>query len=130
MRHTRVLLCAVVVTVGLASGILLSRTLHAASGSALLTGAVKSASGEKMAGVTVSAKAEGSTITTTVFTDEQGNYYFPAMERGKYAVWAQADTYETARGDAEITATVHQDFVLKPMKDFERQLTGDQILAS
>jgi hypothetical protein len=30
--------------------------------------------GEKMAGVTVSAKAEGQTITTGVFTDEAGGY--------------------------------------------------------
>ncbi len=33
-----------------------------------------SAVGEKMAGVTVSAKAEGQTITTGVFTDEAGGY--------------------------------------------------------
>ena len=39
---------------------------------ALLAGTVKSSAGEKMGGVTVSAKAEGSTITTTVFTDDAG----------------------------------------------------------
>jgi len=39
---------------------------------ALLSGAVRSAQGEKMGGVTVSAKPEGGTITTTVFTDESG----------------------------------------------------------
>ena len=43
----------------------------------VLTGAVTSATGEKMGGVTVSAKGEGSPITTSVFTDESGNYYFP-----------------------------------------------------
>ena len=46
-----------------------------------------------MGGVTVSAKAEGSTITTSVFTDETGNYYFPPLPNGKYRVWAQALTY-------------------------------------
>ncbi len=47
----------------------------AAYADSLLTGAITSAAGEKMGGVTVSAKAEGSTITTSVFTDESGGYY-------------------------------------------------------
>jgi len=97
---------------------------------ALLAGTVKSASGEKMSGVTVSAKAEGRTITTTVFTDGQGDYYFPPMAPGEYEVWAQADTFETARAKVNLTAVQHQDFALKPLKDFQRQLTGDQLLAS
>ena len=57
----------------------------AAYADSLLTGAVTSAAGEKMGGVTVSAKAEGATITTSVFTDESGNYYFPALPNGKQA---------------------------------------------
>src|SRR5690242_15863285 len=97
---------------------------------ALLAGSVKSDSGEKMGGVTVSAKAEGRTITTSVFTDQQGDYYFPAMAAGTYEVWAQADTFDTARAKVNLAASRHQDFVLKPLKDFQRQLTGDQILAS
>src|SRR5438445_2921222 len=97
---------------------------------ALLAGTVKSDSGEKMSGVTVSAKAEGRTITITVFTDGQGDYYFPPMLPGEYEVWAQADTFETARAKVNLTAARHQDFVLKPLKDFQRQLTGDQLLAS
>jgi hypothetical protein len=52
----------------------------------ILTGTVAGPDGEKMGGVTVSAKAVGSTITTTVFTDEAGTYYFPALPAGKYRV--------------------------------------------
>ncbi len=96
----------------------------------LLAGTVKSDSGEKMGGVTVSAKVEGKTITTSVFTDQQGDYYFPPMPAGEYEVWAQADTFATARANINLTSTRHQDFVLKPIKDFQRQLTGDQLLAS
>jgi streptogramin lyase len=99
-------------------------------GGTLLAGTVKSDSGEKMSGVTVSAKAEGRTITTSVFTDQQGDYYFPAMAAGTYEIWAQADTFETAHAKVNLTAARHQDFVLKPLKDFQRQLTGDQLLAS
>src|SRR3989475_6505822 len=91
---------------------------------ALLAGTVKSDSGEKMSGVTVSAKAEGRTITITVFPDGQGDYYFPPMAPGEYEVWAQADTFETARAKVNLTAAQHQDFALKPLKDFPRQLTA------
>ncbi|HYT07496.1 MAG TPA: carboxypeptidase-like regulatory domain-containing protein, partial [Rugosimonospora sp.] len=96
----------------------------------LLAGTVKSDSGEKISGVTVSAKAEGRTITTTVFTDGQGDYYFSPMAPGEYEVWAQADTFETARAKVNLTAAQYQDFALKPLKEFRRQLTGDQLLAS
>ena len=40
----------------------------------ILNGAISSSAGEKLGGVTVSAKQEGSTITTSVYTDEGGNY--------------------------------------------------------
>jgi Carboxypeptidase regulatory-like domain len=101
---------------------------------ALLTGAVTSAAGEKMGGVTVSAKAEGSPITTSVFTDESGNYYFPLLPSGKYRVWAQALTYQAGNGSVEVKKkTARRDFVLQPMKnqeDWIRQLPGDEFLAA
>ena len=37
-----------------------------------LSGRIASSSGEKLDGVTVSAKGEGSTITTSVYTDAAG----------------------------------------------------------
>ncbi len=107
-----------------------ARAHGADENSSLLAGTVKSDAGEKMAGATVSAKAEGKAITTSIFTDQQGDYYFPPMLAGQYEVWAQADTFATARAKIELTSTRHQDFVLKPIKDFQRQLTGDQLLAS
>src|SRR6202051_3461188 len=91
---------------------------HAAPDGTLLTGTVKSAAGAKMSGVTVSAKMDSTTITTSVFTDEDGAYYFPAMSAGHYEVWAQADGFEIARGSVDLAVTKHQDFVLNPAKDF------------
>ncbi len=96
----------------------------------VLTGTITSAAGESLGGVTVSAKAEGSNVVTSVFTDETGNYYFPAMAEGKYKVWAQAITFDTGHGDVALGATKRQDFTLKPLKDFVRQLPGDMILAA
>jgi len=67
---------------------------------------------------------------TSVFTDESGNYYFPPMAGGKYSVWAQAVTFDTGRGAVDLGAAKRQDFVLKPLKDFVRQLPGDMVLAA
>ena len=71
----------------------------------LLTGTITSASGEKLGGVTVSAKQEGTTISTHVYTDETGNYYFPPLPAGKYRVWAQALSFEIAKGEVDLLAT-------------------------
>jgi len=108
-------------------------TPSAAYADALLAGTITAAAGEKMGGVTVSAKAERSPITTSVFTDETGNYYFPPLPNGKYRVWAQALTYQTANGNVELKKTTRRNFILQPMKtqeDWIRQLPGDEFLAA
>src|SRR5215470_1208649 len=105
-------------------------TAPAFAADAILSGAVTSASGEKMGGVTVSAKADGATITTTVFTDADGNYFFPPMAAGKYRVWAQALSFETAKGEVELKANKAQNFALKPMAEYFHQLPGDLVLAA
>ncbi|MGA7488206.1 MAG: carboxypeptidase regulatory-like domain-containing protein [Xanthobacteraceae bacterium] len=97
---------------------------------ALLSGTIASAAGEKLGGVTVSAKPAGGTITTTVFTDERGAYYFSPLPAGKYRVWAQAVTFATAKAEIDLSAARRQDFVLAPMKDFVRQLPGNVMLAA
>ena len=86
---------------------------------ALLSGTITSPAGEKMGGVTVSAKAERSPIATSVFTDESGNYYFPPLPDGKYRVWVQALTYQLASGNVELKKTTRRNFVLQPMKNRE-----------
>jgi streptogramin lyase/mono/diheme cytochrome c family protein len=99
----------------------------------LLTGAISSAAGEKLGGVTVSAKLEGSGITTSVYTDESGNYYFPPLPAGKYQVWAQALGFETAKGAADLSATAHQNFTLKPITDADariKQLPSELLVAA
>jgi streptogramin lyase len=104
---------------------------YAAPGDVLLTGTIKSASGEKMEGVTVSARALGATFTTSVFSDLNGEFYFPRLESGRYKVWAQAVGYEGVRLDVDLASTVQrQAFVMKPIKDFALQLRGDEWVAS
>ncbi len=98
----------------------------------LLTGKVTSDSGEAMEGVTVSARREGQTITTSVFSDEHGNYYLPSsLPTGKYNLWAQAEGYSTERAEVDVEAGVrHQDFTLKPAQEFIKQLTGQEYIAA
>ena len=53
-----------------------------------LWGTVTTITGELLEGVPVSARALGKTVTTSVFTDEKGQYFFPPLgapfEKGKY----------------------------------------------
>src|SRR6185295_5736529 len=83
----------------LASLVLLEASAFAAS----LSGTIKSADGQPLEGITVSAKQLGSTITTTVFTDEQGRYVFPPASTGSYKLWAQAIGFETARAEVSLS---------------------------
>src|ERR1700727_2605661 len=101
-----------------------------AQADAVISGTIKSAGGEALGGVTVSARADGSNVVTSVFTDEAGNYYFPPLANGKYNVWAQAITFDTGRGDVDLSAAKRADFTLATAKDFVRQLPGDMILAA
>ena len=105
----------------------------AAAADVVLSGAVKSGAGQAMGGVTVSAKVEGQSITTTVFTDDAGNFYFPPLPAGAYRVWAQALGFETAKAEIDSAATRRVDFALRPIADFERQvrqLPGEMLLAA
>ncbi len=97
---------------------------------AILSGVVKDAAGAAMGGVTVTAKAAGSTISTSVYTDAQGAYFFPALPAGAYRVRAQAMTFESAQANVAGDGKSSADFTLKPTKDFIAQLPGDVLLAA
>src|SRR3984893_12111655 len=104
--------------------------MTASAADAVLSGTIKSADGAALGGVTVSARADGSNIVTSVFTDETGNYYSPPLATGKYKVWAQAITFDTGRGDVDLAAAKRQDFALKPLKDFVPQSQAEMVLGA
>ena len=119
--------------VALTAACLVSSGVTAPAADHLLSGTVASAAGEKLGGVTVSAKANGSTITTSVYTDEQGGYYFPPLPAGTYTVWAQALAFELAKGEVDLTAARRADLTLNAMTDVERQvrqLPGEMLMAA
>jgi streptogramin lyase len=98
----------------------------------ILSGTVRGSGDESLAGVTVSAAVEGGTITTSVYTDEQGRYYFPPMPGGRYRVWAQAVGYQAGRAKVELSSAgkTREDFTLAAARDFERQLTSPEWLSA
>jgi virginiamycin B lyase len=99
----------------------------------ILSGAVASPSGQKLEGVTVSAKLEGSTITTSVYTDTAGVYVFPPLPAGNYRVWAQALGFELNKGSVDLSAARRQNFTLQEIADAERrfrQLPGEMMVAA
>jgi virginiamycin B lyase len=97
----------------------------------ILVGMVTSASGETLGGATVSARRSGSTITTSVFTDPEGHYYFPPMAAGQYSVRAQVIGWEKAERVFELKGVVQErDLVLDPTTDVFTQLPGDQMIAA
>jgi len=117
----------------LASAALVITGFSAQAADQLLSGAIASATGEKLGGVTVSARLEGSTITTSVYTDESGAYYFPPMAAGKYSVWAQTLGFETSKSDVDLSAAKRQNLTLTAMTDPERrwrQLPGEVMVAA
>lgn len=137
MRITRILsLVSLVAAMGLLAATAAAPQKQskgaAKASTALLSGTIRSTSGEAMAGVTVSAKAERKTITTSVFTDDDGVYILPPLDKGKYRVWAQAVGYDSSRALVEWSgaAPLRQDFTLKAAKDPSPQLTGSEWLAS
>src|SRR5437867_2960018 len=71
-----------------------------------LTGRVTSQSEGGMEGVIVGAKKIGSTITTWVVSNAQGQYSFPRdrMEPGKYAVSIRAVGYELPSTSVDVPA--------------------------
>ena len=98
---------------------------------ALLSGVVKTASGDAIEGAAVSAAIPGTPVTTSVVTDAKGGYYFPSMPAGRYRVRAQAPGFEKAEAMVDLASGVRrQDLTVASAADYFFHLTGDQIMAS
>jgi streptogramin lyase len=93
-----------------------------------LEGVVKSLDGKPMEGVAVSARAEGQTFTTSVFTNAEGKYLFPLLSAGQYKVRAQAVGFVAAPVEQTVTAgkATSQDFTLPSIEDFHKQLSSTE----
>jgi virginiamycin B lyase len=106
-----------------------------ASAQTALSGLVTSSEEGAMEGVLVSAKKEGSTITTTVVTDAQGRYGFPSerMAPGKYAISIRAIGYKldgTKTVDVPAGNAGTADLKLSKVKSLVPQLSSGEWLNS
>jgi virginiamycin B lyase len=99
-----------------------------------LTGGVASAEEGAMEGVLVSAKKAGSTITTTVVSNDKGQYSFPAgrLEPGHYTLTIRAAGY-TLDGPKEVDVAAggsSADLKLAKVKNVQAQLSNAEWLLS
>ena len=101
-----------------------------------LTGKVSSQAEGAMEGVIVGAKKEGSTVTTWVVSNAQGQYSFPSerMEPGKYAISIRAVGYELPKTSVDVTGDPAQlDLQLNKVTSNSKlvmQLSNGELLAS
>ncbi len=120
-------------SIGLA-GILLPAAAQAQNGVAL-TGKVTSTQEPTMEGVLVSAKLDGSNIATTVVTNEQGVYSFPAakLAPGHYAISIRAIGYKLdgpKAVDVAANAATTADIKLDKNNALSSQLSNGEWLLS
>src|SRR6185369_16908470 len=62
-------------------------------------GTVRDSAGKPVDGAVVSIRAVDQTFSTTVFTDDSGDYVMPPLSARRYRMWAQATGFNTARSD-------------------------------
>ena len=99
----------------------------------VLHGTITTEDGKTLEGVTVSAKLDGSTKTVSVYTDQSGKFYFPAMQEGSYKVWAQALGFNRADVSLNTSKNNTQDLRLAAISDTEtryRQLPSEMMMAA
>src|SRR5215471_14986690 len=104
---SRAKLTGIIAVVTLVMGVAFAGLVMAeVSSPAALTGKVTSQAEGAMEGVLVGAKKTGSTITTWVVSNAQGQYSFPRdrMEPGKYAISIRAAGYEVPKTSADVTS--------------------------
>jgi streptogramin lyase len=101
---------------------------------AALSGRVTSQEEGPMEGVLIRARKTGSTITTTVVSDQQGRYSFPRnrLDPGQYSLSIRAAGYETDPVQAEVTSskTATADLKLRKTQNLASQLTTAEWLIS
>jgi len=119
----------------LAAGLISGSVCGDAQAQAALTGVVSSSDEGPMEGVLVSAKKDGSSITTTVVSDQQGAYSFPSarLEPGKYTISIRAIGYRLDGAKTVDVAAAGEgmaDLKLSKVKSLVPQLSSGEWLLS
>src|SRR5215468_1474415 len=117
------------------AGVLAGLMVAGANAQTALGGQVSSAEEGAMEGVLVSAKKQGSTITTTVVTNDKGQFSFPAerLEPGHYSITIRAAGYDLVgpkQVDVAGGTAASADLKLAKTKSVHAQLSSAEWLAS
>src|ERR1700730_8977371 len=102
-------------------------------GAHTLSGLVTSIDAAPMEGVLVSAKKQGSTITVTVVTGQDGRYSFPAgkLDPGHYLLKVRAVGYElSGPREVDVAQSSTADLTLGKTEDLAAQLSNAEWIAS
>jgi virginiamycin B lyase len=131
----RIFLTRIVFLAFLLALVFLARPAHAqsAAASAAVSGTVRSSpEGKPLEGVGVSVRNASESFTTTVYTNEAGQFFFPPIHPGKYKVWAQAVGFETASSEIELAGAEKKqvELMLPALADFHSQLSGTEWVES
>lgn len=131
MRHMLAAL-AIATVAGPGAAVLPAANPAQEAAAAGLLGAVHGPDGGPLGGVAVYAKGVDRTITTTVFTDAEGEYVFPALEPGPYRLWAQAVGFEASRAAVTLRAgeRARHAFALRAIADVAPQLSEAEWMAA
>jgi hypothetical protein len=76
--------------------------------------------GTPIANATIVCSADGSTITNTARSDDEGYYYFPLLSPGHYKIRATAPDFqpqEMQNVDLPVAGRIQLDFQLRPLSD-------------
>jgi len=129
-------LAAILVGTALLGSAFVGFVLAETTSASALTGTVTSQAEGSMEGVLVGAKKNGSTISTWVVSNAQGQYSFPRdrMEPGKYAVSIRAVGYELPATSVDLKADparldLQLTKIARPMKIAE-QMTNAELIMS
>ena len=132
MRRRQISLIASVFGGAFLQACLPGTSAHAQSAAAL-SGQVTSSDEGPMEGVLVSARRDGSSITTTVVSDDKGRYAFPAarMEPGRYTIAIRAVGYKLdGPKSVDLQAGATADLQLSKSKNLAAQLSNGEWLGS
>ncbi|MEI8153185.1 MAG: carboxypeptidase regulatory-like domain-containing protein, partial [Hyphomicrobiales bacterium] len=129
MKHLS--LIAVAFALALPAGAALAQSQTAVA----LAGTVSSGKEGLMEGVVVSVKKTGSTVTTSVATDEKGRFSFPAgrLTPGQYALSIRAigyDLEDPRSADVAAGQTASIEIKLAPAKNLAKQMSNAEWFAS
>src|SRR5438132_12635615 len=135
MNSKRFLLSVVVALIAILLRAEPARIQAQAQTRASLSGQVTSAEEGSMEGVVVSAKRDGSTISTSVVTNAQGRFAFPTarLEPGHYTLKARAAGYELDGAKAADLAAGQEakaEIKLRKVKNLSAHLTNGEWLSS